>query len=221
VTGLLERHGFRVLVPKHQCCGVACFPYGAKELARRYAQRILKVFGPLARDGHTILVSCPSCGTALEHDLSYLLPESDDARLVAEQTQDVSDFLWALHGRGELDTGFAPLNVRAGYHTPCHLRVRDLGPENLQLLALIPGMEPVNIDRGCCGMAGSFGMRRAHREESREIGHYLFQELQSPGYDLGITNCPGCAMQMQAGSGRDVIHPLELLWRAYPKGQND
>jgi Fe-S oxidoreductase len=221
VTGLLERHGFRVLVPKHQCCGVACFPYGAKELARRYAQRILRVFGPLAREGYTILVSCPSCGTALEHDLSYLLPESDDARLVAERTQDVSDFLWALHGRGELDTGFAPLNVRAGYHTPCHLRVRDLGPENLQLLALIPGMEPVNIDRGCCGMAGSFGMRRAHREESREIGHYLFQELQSPGYDLGITNCPGCAMQMQAGSGRDVIHPLELLWRAYPKGQND
>jgi Fe-S oxidoreductase len=217
VVGILERNGFQVLVPDHLCCGVASFPYGAKELAQKYARRALKVFGPLAREGHTILVSCPSCGMALERDFRHLLPESDDARLVAEQTQDVSDFLWALHQQGELNTNFDPLELRAGYHTPCHLRVRDLGPENLQLLDLIPGMEPVDIDRGCCGLAGSFGMRRSHRDESREIGRYLFQELQSPDYDLGITNCPGCAMQMQAGSGQDVVHPLKLLWRAYSK----
>ena len=215
VVGILERNGFRVWVPKHLCCGVACFPYGAKELARRYARQALKVFGPLARQGYTILVSCPSCGTALERDYPYLLPESDDARLVAEQTQDVSDFLWALHQRGELDTDFDPLELRVGYHTPCHSRVRGLGAENLRLLALVPGIEPVDIDRGCCGLAGSFGMRRAHREESREIGRYLFQELQSPDYDLGVTNCAGCEMQMRAGSGRDVVHPLKLLWRAY------
>jgi glycerol-3-phosphate dehydrogenase subunit C len=218
VIGILERNGFQVLVPDHLCCGVASFPYGAKELARRYAHQALEVFGPLARERYTILVSCPSCGMALERDFPHLLPESDDARLVAEQTQDVSDFLWALHQRGELDTGFYPLDLRAGYHTPCHLRVRDLGPENLRLLELVPGMEPVDIDRGCCGLAGSFGMRRAYREESQEIGRYLFQELQSPSYDLGITNCAGCEMQMRAGSGRDVVHPLRLLWRAYSKG---
>jgi Fe-S oxidoreductase len=152
---------------------------------------------------------------ALERDFPHLLAGSDDARMVAEQTQDVSDFLWALHQRGELDTDFDPLDLRVGYHTPCHLRVRDLGPENLRLLDLIPGMEPVNVDRGCCGLAGSFGMRRAHREESHEIGRHLFQELQSPDFDLGITNCAGCEMQMRAGSSRDVVHPLKLLWRAY------
>jgi glycerol-3-phosphate dehydrogenase subunit C len=218
VVGILERNGFEVLVPKHLCCGVASFPYGAKELARQYARQALEVFGPLAREGHTILVSCPSCGMALERDFPHLLPDSDDARLVAEQTQDASDFLWALHLRGELDTAFDPLDLRVGYHTPCHLRVRGLGPENLQLLELIPEMEPVDIDRGCCGLAGSFGMRRVHREESREIGRFLFQELQSPDYDLGITNCAGCEMQMRSGSGQDVVHPLKLLWRAYSKG---
>ena len=162
-----------------------------------------------------ILVSCPSCGMALERDFPYLVPENDDARLVAEQTQDVSAFLWALHQRGELDTDFDQLDLRVGYHTPCHLRVRDLGPENLKLLGLISGMEPVDIDRGCCGLGGSFGMRCGHREESREIGRYLFQELQSPDFDLGITNCGGCEMQMRAGSGREVVHPLKLMWRAY------
>jgi glycerol-3-phosphate dehydrogenase subunit C len=218
VVGILERNGFRVLVPDHRCCGVASFPYGAKELARQYARQALAIFGPLAREGYTILVSCPSCGLALERDFPYLLPESDDARLVAQQTQDASAFLWALHQRGELDTTFEPLELRAGYHTPCHLRVRGLGPENLRLLALIPGMEPVDIDRGCCGLAGSFGMRRGHREESKEIGRPLFEELQSPGYDLGMTNCAGCEMQMRAGSGRDVVHPLKLLWQAYSRG---
>jgi len=215
VIGILERNGFQVLAPDHRCCGVASFPYGAKELARQYARQALAIFGPLAREGYPILVSCPSCGLALERDFPHLLPESDEARLVAQQTQDASAFLWDLHQRGEMDTDFGPLELRAGYHTPCHLRVRGLGPENLRLLELIPGMEPVDIDRGCCGLAGSFGMRRSHREESREIGRYLFQELQSPGYDLGMTNCAGCEMQMRAGSGRDVVHPLKLLWQAY------
>ncbi len=217
VVGLLERNGFQVLVPRHLCCGVASFPYGAKELAGQYARRAIEVFGPLAREGIPILVSCPSCGMALERDFPHLLPDSEDARLVAGQAQDVSDFLWALHERGELDTAFEPLELRAGYHTPCHLRVRGLGPENLRLLELIPGMKPVDIDRGCCGMAGSFGMRRAHRSEALEIGRYLFEELRSPGYDLGITNCAGCEMQMRAGSGQDVVHPLKLLWRASSK----
>jgi Fe-S oxidoreductase len=152
---------------------------------------------------------------ALERDYPFLLPESDDARLIARQTRDVSDFLWALHERGELDTDLGRLDLRVGYHTPCHSRVRGLGPENLRLLELIPGMEPVDIDRGCCGLAGSFGMRRAHREESHEIGRYLFQELESAAYDLGATNCAGCEMQMRAGSGREVVHPLKLLWQAY------
>jgi glycerol-3-phosphate dehydrogenase subunit C len=215
VVGILERNGFQVVVPKHLCCGVASFPYGAKALAQQYARQALEVLGPLARERTPILVSCPSCGMALERDFPHLLPESEDARIVAEQTVDASDFLWELHQRDELDTAFDPLELRAGYHTPCHLRVRGLGRENLQLLELIPGMEPVAIDRGCCGLAGSFGMRRAHREESREIGRYLFQELQSPGYDVGITNCAGCEMQMRAGSGREVVHPLKLLWQAY------
>jgi len=218
VVEILERNGFQVLVPDHVCCGVASFPYGAKELARRYACHALEVLGPMAREGHTILVSCPSCGMALERDFPHLLPESDDARLVAAQTQDASAFLWALHRQGKLDTGFDPLELRLGYHTPCHLRVRDLGPENLRLLELIPGMEPVDIDRGCCGLAGSFGMRRGHRDESREIGRFLFGELASPSYDLGITNCAGCEMQMRAGSGREVTHPLKLLWQAYARG---
>ncbi|MFN2231090.1 MAG: heterodisulfide reductase-related iron-sulfur binding cluster, partial [Anaerolineae bacterium] len=206
---------FQVIVPDHVCCGVASFPYGAKDLARRYARRALDVLAPLARQGHTILVSCPSCGLALERDVPHLLPESEDAHLVAQQTLDASSFLWVLHRRGELDTGLEPMALRAGYHTPCHLRVRGLGPANLWLLSLIPGMEPVDIDRGCCGMAGSFGMRRAHRRESREIGRFLLQELRSPGYDLGITNCAGCEMQMRAGSGREVVHPLKLFWQAY------
>jgi glycerol-3-phosphate dehydrogenase subunit C len=215
VVRVLERNGFQVLVPDHVCCGVASFPYGAKQLAQRYARQALQVLGPLAREGHTILVSCPSCGLALERDFPHLLPGSEDARLVAGQTRDASAFLWALHQQGELDTGFDPLELRVGYHTPCHLRVRDLGPENLRLLELVPGMDPVEIDRGCCGLAGSFGMRRAHRHESREIGRFLFEELALPGYDLGMTNCAGCEMQMRAGSGREVTHPLKLLWQAY------
>ena len=40
----------------------------------------------------------------------------------------------------------------------------------LTLLRSIPGAEVIDLDAGCCGMAGSFGYETEHYEISRLVG---------------------------------------------------
>ena len=52
----------------------------------------------------------------------------------------------------------------------CHQRsLVGMGP-TLRLLRRIPGAEVVDLDAGCCGMAGSFGYEVEHYEVSRLVG---------------------------------------------------
>ena len=52
----------------------------------------------------------------------------------------------------------------------CHQRsLVGTGPM-LKLLRRIPGAEVIDLDAGCCGMAGSFGYEAEHYEISRLVG---------------------------------------------------
>ena len=54
----------------------------------------------------------------------------------------------------------------------------------LRLLRRIPGAEVVDLDAGCCGLAGSFGYETEHYEVSRQVGeHRLFPALREAGPD--------------------------------------
>ena len=52
----------------------------------------------------------------------------------------------------------------------------------MELLRRIPGAEVVELDAGCCGMAGSFGFEAEHYELSMQIGELrLFPALRGGG----------------------------------------
>ncbi len=48
-----------------------------------------------------------------------------------------------------------------------------LVPATMSLLARIPGAAAVDLDAGCCGMAGPFGYYREHYEISEAIANPL------------------------------------------------
>ena len=52
----------------------------------------------------------------------------------------------------------------------CHQRSLVGVEPVLRLLRLIPGAEVIDLDAGCCGMAGSFGYEAEHYEVSRLVG---------------------------------------------------
>jgi Fe-S oxidoreductase len=85
----------------------------------------------------------------------------------------------------------------------------------LRMLRQVTGVAVVGLDRGCCGLAGSFGMARENRALSKQIGSDLFDALrESPGCRV-LTECPGCKLQIEKEASVEVIHPAQLLEKAY------
>jgi Fe-S oxidoreductase len=110
------------------------------------------------------------------------------------------------------------LQFRAGPKTilvqgHCHQRSLVGMEPTLRLLRRIPGARVIDLDAGCCGMAGSFGYEKEHYEISRLVGEQrLFPALRQADADTVIV-APGfsCRLQIKHFTGRTALHPAELL----------
>jgi Fe-S oxidoreductase len=83
----------------------------------------------------------------------------------------------------------------------------------LRLLRRIDGAEVVELDAGCCGLAGSFGYEKEHYEVSRLVGEQrLFPLLRQAGPN-DVVVAPGfsCRLQIEHFTGIQARHPVELL----------
>lgn len=82
-------------------------------------------------------------------------------------------------------------------------------------MSLIPELEVRMIDKGCTGMAGTFGLAAEHFEQSLQIGSPLISEMQTIDVMAGATDCSSCRMQMEQGASIPTIHPIKLLALSY------
>jgi Fe-S oxidoreductase len=77
----------------------------------------------------------------------------------------------------------------------------------------VPGAEVIELDAGCCGMAGSFGFEAEHYDLSMRIGgQRLFPAVRAePDQTLIAATGYSCRQQIRHGTGRAARHPLELV----------
>ena len=67
-------------------------------------------------------------------------------------------------------------------HGHCHQKSMGLVAPARKMLSQISGTTVVDLDAGCCGMAGSFGYSRDHFDVSRTIGERkLFPAVRNKG----------------------------------------
>ena len=84
----------------------------------------------------------------------------------------------------------------------------------LRLLRRIPGAEVIDLDAGCCGMAGSFGYEVEHYEVSRLVGEQrLFPAVRAGRRRTTSWSRPGfsCRLQIAHFTGRAALHPAAFL----------
>jgi glycolate dehydrogenase iron-sulfur subunit len=110
------------------------------------------------------------------------------------------------------------------YHDACHaLRAQGIRRQPRDVLLQIPGVEIVEISHGdrCCGAAGLYNVLEP------EMSGRLMREKAAAVRETGVrtvaTANPGCTMQLAAGlrdlgTDIEVVHPVELLDRAYGEG---
>ena len=215
LVAIMQHHGIAVYVPAGQLqSGMARITLGDVERARKHAAKNVAVLVEAVRQGYEIVCTEPSAALCLTQEYPSLL-DDDDARLVAEHTTDACAYLWKMHEVGRLELDLRPINLTLGYHQPCHLRALDVGSPGESLLRLIPGLSVRRIERGCSGMAGTFGLRRDNYRASLRAGWGLISALRDPLIDLGTTECSACKIQMEQGTTKPTIHPLKMLALAY------
>jgi glycerol-3-phosphate dehydrogenase subunit C len=216
VVGVLEHNGYHVRIPPQDCCGLPLQSNGNFPAARKYVQRLVAKLAPYARDGWPIVANSTSCGLMLKSEAREILGvEDDDLKAVSEATYDLCEFLLLLHERGELRTDFRPLPQTVPYHAPCQQRGHGIGKPALDLLALIPELRVIELDADCCGIAGTYGLKKEKYEISMAVGERLFRDVSESGANLAACDSETCRWQIEHGTGVHAVHPVELLYRAY------
>jgi glycerol-3-phosphate dehydrogenase subunit C len=219
VVAVLEHNGFRVVVPPQDCCGLPLQSNGNFPAARAYVRRLVANLAPYAREGNAIVANSTSCSLMLKREAREILGVEDEAlQAVSKATYDLCEFLLLLHEQGELRTDFGSLPLTVPYHAPCQQRGHGIGKPALDLLALVPGLRAVDLDVDCCGIAGTYGLKREKYEISMAVGEPLFRELRDAEVDVAACDSETCRWQIEHGSGVHAVHPVELLHRAYGLG---
>jgi Fe-S oxidoreductase len=221
-VAVLEHNGIGVFIdPRQVAAGMPLVSAGDLDAARRVARTNVRVLAEAVRLGYRVVATEPSAVTCITHDYPLLLDDEEVPRVVAS-TCDAATFLWELHRDGKLRLDFVPLAASAGggtlrvlYHAPCHARVGGgRGPAE-HLLRLLPGLSLEAVDRGCSGMAGTFGLSRRHYRASLRAGLGLVTAIRSSGAEAGATECSACRLQMEQGTTKPTVHPVKLLAKAY------
>jgi Fe-S oxidoreductase len=214
-VGVLRHNGVEVYVPPRQVgCGMAPLARGDADAARDAARRNVRVLADLVREGYRVVCSEPTAALMLSQDYPDLIDDPDVAA-VAANTTELTTFLWDLHAAGRLLTDFRRLDVTLGHHVPCHLKALRGPAAGPGLLSLIPGMNVHTIDVSCSGMAGTWGLKAANHGPSLAAGRPMLAELDRPRVLYGSTECSACRLQMQEGTGKRTLHPVQYLAYAY------
>ena len=212
---VLEHNGFRVFIPRGQTIsGMNMVSVADLPAARSVAEQNLRELAEPAREGYPILCTEPSAALCLTQDYPRIT-DDEDAQIVAARTMDAGSFLLNLHREGKLRTDFTPLSLRVAWHTPCHIRALTRTAAMLELLKLIPRLTVLEIEKGCTGMAGTFGLAAEHFAQSLQIGQELVSTMETIDADAGVTDCSSCRMQMEQRAEIPTLHPIKLLALSY------
>jgi glycerol-3-phosphate dehydrogenase subunit C len=218
VVAILEHQGFEVVTPKQGCCGLPLQSSGLFDDARKTVLRLAKSLDEHLEDENTIIVgNATSCTLMLKREAMEILSLEDDPVLkrVSERVYDICELLLELHDRGELRTDFEPVNETIAYHAPCQQQGHWIGKPALELLALIPGLEVKEMNARCCGIAGTYGLKKEKFDIAQAVGADLFGQVAASGASSVACDSETCRWQIAKNTERPSLHPVEYIHRAY------
>jgi glycolate oxidase iron-sulfur subunit len=207
---VLNRNGWRVLVPRQGCCGALTAHYGSLDAAEHMANQLSRVM--LASGADWIVVNAAGCSA---HMKEYAGLEGEQT--VAGRVRDVFEF---LEEQGWDPPAQSPIDA-AGWHDPCHLlHAQKVAGAARAVMAAIPGLSLVEIPDGakCCGSAGLYNVFEP--ANANALMREKAANVAATGCGAVLAGNPGCAMQIQAGISEigasiSVAHPIEVLDAAY------
>ncbi|HYA15874.1 MAG TPA: FAD-linked oxidase C-terminal domain-containing protein [Bryobacteraceae bacterium] len=209
VRDVLASTGMKVALAPNHCCGRPLISKGLLAEAREQSRRNANALYAVAASGKKIVFCEPSCLSAVKEDAPSLLrgEEQRKARVVADACVLFEEYAAGM-----------PLRLEDGppqilLHGHCHQKAMGLLPAAKALLAKIPGSTVIDLDAGCCGMAGSFGYSKDHYDLSRQIGERrLFPQIRARAESAPVVAAgTSCRHQIHDFTSTSAVHPAILL----------
>lgn len=215
---LLELSGWDVRLESGVCCGRSSLSKGLVDDAKNKARHLADTLSKATEAGSPVVGCEPSCLMTLRDEHLSLLPDDPAVKDIAGRVRQVEELLVEAIDDGRLrpreDSWLAGRTLV--YHGHCHQKAEVGTAATVALLNRIPGVSVVELDAGCCGMAGSFGFESEHYDVSMTVGEdRLFPAITAePAETVVVATGVSCRQQIFHGTARDAWHPVQLLWEA-------
>jgi Fe-S oxidoreductase len=212
---VMQRLGFTTALAPNLCCGRPLISQGLLAEARRHAELNTDRLSEFAVKRQPLVFFEPSCLSAVREDMPALV--RGFARHRAEQIARMS-MMFEEFVEQACASGHATLSLVRGpaqvlLHGHCHQKSMGALAPAKALLQRIPGATVIDLDAGCCGMAGSFGYVREHYDVSRAIGERkLLPAARNLGADaVLVASGVSCRHQVADFTSVRALHAAELI----------
>lgn len=212
---VLEHLGFDVIVPPQGCCGLAA---QSNSLYGQATARVTALAQQLRAAGENmrIVTAAGSCAGMLKHEAHDIMGVRDeDLAQVAPRVVEIFEFFRELHEAGQLPRALRRIETTVAYHAPCQLKGQFMGLPAVEILGLVPGLTVVESGKTCCGMAGTYGMKKEKYDVAQAVGQPLFDLVREVNPRLALCDTETCRWQIEQSSGVRTVHPIAVLHAAY------
>lgn len=219
---LLSRLGYHVKIARHKASGRTYLSKGFVRKAKRLANYNVEVFKDIVSEKTPLIGIEPSGILSFRDEYPELVdkPLAEDARKLAKNALMFDEFFEREMAAGRITSkDFTAESRRIKLHGHCHQKALASIAPTKTMLSLPDNFEVEEINSGCCGMAGSFGYEAEHYDVSMQVGELvLFPEVRKTPANVLIA-APGtsCRHQIKDGTGRDALHPIEIMFDALKK----
>lgn len=214
LVNVYEHNGISCELPEGQvCCGMPWLDAGDTDKFRDHAVRNVNALLPAVTAGKAVIVPQPTCAYVLKHEYPDFLG-TDAARLVAANTFDASEYLVARHKEDPLSQAFTGTTYETiVWQNACHARAQQIGPKSKDVMALTGAK--VQIVERCSAIDGTWGLRAENVEMAKKIAKPLMEQIGRSEAQLVAGDCHLSNAAIREDTGKAVVHPLQVLARAY------
>ncbi|MFH1615655.1 MAG: anaerobic glycerol-3-phosphate dehydrogenase subunit C [Planctomycetota bacterium] len=214
VVKTLCYNNIEVAIPSQIPTPVPALMYGNVKAARRDLRYIIKNLVPLVNSGYKVICSEPSAALFLRHE-AELLADDCDTRLVSDNSFELTGYLRRLLDEGKLRKAEHAVEQAYAYHMPCHLCALGEKGAGIEVLRKLCSVSITDAGAGCCGLAGTAGMKKQTYDLSIKIGSEMAEAINAINAECVLTECSACRMQIEQLTGRKAEHPIKVLACGY------
>ncbi|MBC8004854.1 MAG: FAD-binding protein [Verrucomicrobia bacterium] len=219
---LLNKLGYEVVIPKHMESGRTFLSKGMVRKAKEIANYNVAHLSTIISEEVPLIGIEPSTILTFRDEYPDLVDKSlqQTAKLLGKNAMLLEEFIVSEVSKENIRSEQFTTDERTiKLHGHCQQKAVASTLPTIQMLQLPVNYKVQEIKSGCCGMAGSFGYEKEHYDLSMQIGElHLFPEVRkAPAAEIITAPGTSCRHHIEDGTGRKVLHPVEVLWDAVIK----